>query len=170
MTRTPRTFRRPFRLALVAPLAVVGVVACGDDDDAESLEADVRADITEASEVLEERASEISEAAEDVRSTVEDIAAEAVELAVRNVAARAGEAEFESAGHPLAGGLDCTASATDGMAAVDIDCTGTTAAGETATLTGTVDAPPGESVVELNGSFTGTVDGAEVFTTNRLGV
>ena len=41
--------------------------------------------------------------------------------------------------------------------------------GGAAVLTGTTNELPGASVVSLNGQFTGTVDGATVFTTQRLG-
>ena len=41
--------------------------------------------------------------------------------------------------------------------------------GEAAALTGTTAEIPGASVVELEGEFTGTVNGTQVFTTQRLG-
>ena len=50
-----------------------------------------------------------------------------------------------------------------------IDCTGTTADGGAAALTGTTTEVPGASVTSLEGDFAGTVDGAEVFTTQTLG-
>ena len=56
----------------------------------------------------------------------------------------------------------------DGVDEIDISCTGTTQAGGVAALTGRR-RDPGASVVTLDGDFTGTVDGEEVFTTERLG-
>ncbi len=57
----------------------------------------------------------------------------------------------------------------DGVDQIDISCTGTTQDGGAAELTGHTNEIPGASVVTLDGEFTGTVDGEEVFTTQRLG-
>jgi hypothetical protein len=65
--------------------------------------------------------------------------------------------------------LTCEATAADGLDSVDVNCTGTTEDGGEAALTGTTDELPGESITEVEGTFTGTVDGAEVFTTDTLG-
>ena len=58
---------------------------------------------------------------------------------------------------------------TDELDAVDVMCTGTTDDGAAAEMTGTSDELPGASVTELEGQFTGTVDGTEAFTTDTLG-
>jgi hypothetical protein len=168
----------------VTSLALVAFAACGDDD---TTEEDVRGNITqasdaltEASEALDEQATEASgdldEAASDVSDAItegsekiDDAAAQAAEFVARNIAALQGAAEFDDAGYPLDGGLDCTATVSDDVDAVDIACTGTTEDGDAAELTGTTNEIPGESVIELDGSFTGTVDGTEVFTTETLG-
>ena len=50
-----------------------------------------------------------------------------------------------------------------------VNCTGTTKDGKAVKLSGTTSELPGASVTELEGSFTGTVDGQQVFTTQELG-
>ena len=52
---------------------------------------------------------------------------------------------------------------------VDISCTGTSTDGEDLALEGQTDEIPGASVTELEGSFTGTADGEEVFSVDTLG-
>ena len=47
----------------------------------------------------------------------------------------------------------------DGVAKIDIDCSGKTKSGGAATLTGSTSEIPGASVVSLDGEFTGAVDG-----------
>ena len=66
-------------------------------------------------------------------------------------------------------GLACEATVTDELDAVDVTCTGTTDDGAAAEMTGTTNELPGASVTELEGQFTGTVDGTEAFTTDTLG-
>ncbi|MGH9136270.1 MAG: hypothetical protein ACRD0G_04380 [Acidimicrobiales bacterium] len=95
---------------------------------------------------------------------------DAAELAVRNFAAWQGAEQFEAAGHDIDGNLSCTATVGDGdVEAVEITCTGTTADGGEARLTGVTSELPGASITELKGEFTATVDGEEVFTTGELG-
>ena len=93
----------------------------------------------------------------------------AAEVLARNVATRQGEEQFKGAGQELSGPLSCEAKVHDGVAKVDITCAGTTKAGGAASLTGITDEIPGASAVALTGSFVGTVDGKQVFTTQRLG-
>ena len=57
----------------------------------------------------------------------------------------------------------------DGVKKVAITCAGRTKSGGVAALTGTTDEIPGASVVSLTGQFAGTVDGKQVFATQRLG-
>lgn len=134
-----------------AVLAIsVGGAACSDDT-SDSVEEDVRSAITDAVDV----ADEVSE--------------DAVEAAARVFASEQGAQAFDEAGHGLDGDLTCTADASDDLTAVDIDCTGTTQDGGQAELTGTTSELPGLSVTELDGDFVGTVDGTEVFQTERLG-
>jgi hypothetical protein len=96
---------------------------------------------------------------------------DAAELAARNIATQQGEEQFSAAGQPLDdSGLTCEATVGgEGVDGVSIDCAGTTAAGGAATLTGATTEVPGASVTSLEGDFVGTVDGAEVFTTQTLG-
>ena len=154
-------------------MVVAGVAACSDDDDAASVESDVRANVTEVSNALSERATDvsnaISEGATVVSNAVQEGANDAAEAVARNIAARQGAQQFSDAGYPLDGELDCTATVADGVDNVDIECTGTTEDGGAAELTGTTNEVPGASVTELDGDFTGTVDGTEVFTTQTLG-
>ncbi len=111
---------------------------------------------------LQTAASEIGNAA----GQVTDAAAETL---ARNIATQQGEEQFKNAGQELDGPLACEAKIEDGVAKIDITCTGTTKAGGAATLTGATNELPGASVVSLNGLFTAMVDGTTVFTTQRLG-
>ena len=113
--------------------------------------------------------SDLESAATEVGDAVGEAANDAAEVLARNIATQQGEEQFTNAGHALAGPLTCEATVQDGVAKLDISCTGTTQAGGAAALTGTTNEIPGASVVTLDGDFTGTVDGAEVFTTERLG-
>lgn len=106
----------------------------------------------------------------EVSAAADDAVDAGAEALARNIAAEQGEEEFADAGHPLDDdGLTCEATVGDDVEAVDISCTGTTEDGAAAELTGTTSELPGASAVELEGSFTGTVDGAEVFTADALG-
>jgi type II secretory pathway pseudopilin PulG len=104
-----------------------------------------------------------------VKSDVERSANAAAETAARNVATQQGEEQFKNAQHELSGPLVCTATVQTSAAKIDIACSGATKDGKAATLTGTTNELPGASVVSLNGTFVGSVDGAQVFTTQRLG-
>jgi hypothetical protein len=121
-------------LSLAAIAAVVGLVACSDED---------------RDEVLDDT----------------------TELAVRNFAALQGAEHFDSTGHEIDDdGLSCTATITDGgRTAVRVECTGTTTDGGEAELTGITSELPGASITELEGDWTATVDGREVFTADELG-
>lgn len=101
----------------------------------------------------------------------EELLDDGVELAVRNFAALQGAEQFNHAGHEIDGdGLTCTAAVgEEGRNAVDVECTGTTVDGGEAVLTGRTSELPGASITELEGDFTATVDGAEIFTTTELG-
>lgn len=124
--------------------------ACSEESQ-DAVRADVESAVTEVGEVVDEASDDAGEAV------------------VRNIATQQGEEQFANAGHPLDGPLTCEATVQDDVAAIDVSCTGTTQAGGTAALTGTTSELPGASVVSLEGTFTGTVDGQEVFTTERLG-
>ena len=112
---------------------------------------------------------------DDSRSALREDAAEllddATETAVRNFAALQGAEQFNAAGHEIDGdGLACTAAVGDGgLDGVDVECRGTTVDGREAVLTGTTSEIPGASITELQGSFTATVDGENVFETDQLG-
>jgi len=136
--------------AITLAIVLLGAVACSDDTQ-DSIEEDVESAITEVVDVVDE-------ASED-----------AVEVAARNFAAVQAGQEFESAGYPIDGELTCEADATSDLTAVEISCTGTTVDGGEAAMTGTSSEFPGVSFNELDGDFVGTVDGTEVFTTERLG-
>jgi hypothetical protein len=67
-------------------------------------------------------------------------------------------------------GLSCEATVADGgLNAVEVSCTGSTEEGQDATMTGRTDEMPGASVTELEGQFTGTAGGDEVFAVQQLG-
>lgn len=148
------------RVLLVAPLAVA-VLACSEED-RESIVTDV-----------ENAADDVEEEARSAASEAEDAAGEAgrdaAELVARNVATEQGEEEFANAEQPLDGKLSCEATANDAMDAVEVSCTGTTQDGEDATMEGTTSELPGASASELEGTFTGTVAGEQVFEVDTLG-
>jgi len=139
------------RLVYGAAVAVVLTFAACSEDTQDAVESD-----------LESAATEVGDA-------VGDAANDAAEALARNIATQQGEEQFNNAGHELAGPLTCEATVEDGVANIAISCTGTTQAGGAAALTGTTNEIPGASVVTLDGDFTGTVDGEEVFSTERLG-
>jgi hypothetical protein len=143
-------------LALAGALLLTGA-ACSDDD-----QDDARDTATSLQEEAEDAVSTASSAAEEGTQ-------DAAEAAARNLASEHGEDEFDAAGHDIEGDLSCEADASEGGDAIDITCTGTTDSGGAAELTGTTSELPGASATELEGDFTGTVDGEEVFTTDRLG-
>ena len=139
----PRTSALLFTLSLA-------FAACSSDS-RDELEEDARTAISDASDAIDEAVRDAAEAA------------------ARTIATEQGEEQFRDAGHPIEGKLTCEAEAADGVDSIEISCTGTTEAGGDAVLTGTTSELPGASVVTLDGDFTGTVDGEEVFTTTRLG-
>jgi hypothetical protein len=141
-------FGRISRIGLA--VLVVGTAACSDDT-TESVEDDVRSAITDAVGV------------------VDDASENAVELAARLFASEQASQEFAAVGQPIDGDLTCVADATSDLTSVDISCSGTTAEGAQAEMTGTTSEFPGASFNELDGDFVGTVDGTEVFRTERLG-
>jgi len=141
--------RRTASVLAVVVLAV-SAAAC-DDDTQESVEEEVESAVT------------------DVVDAVDEVSEDAVELAARNFASMQGSQEFEDAGHPIDGDLTCEADATSDLTAVEISCTGTTVDGGDASLSGTTAEFPGVSFDELDGDFVGSVDGTEVFSTERLG-
>ena len=139
------------RLLHVAILAAaLAITSCSSDTKA-SVETDLRS------------------AATDIANAAGDATNAAAEALARNIATQQGEEQFKNAGQELDGPLTCDAKVQDGVAKIDISCTGKTKAGGAATLTGATNELPGASVVSLNGDFTGVVDGTTVFTTQRLG-
>ena len=140
-----RSIRAQLLLAPALSLALLG--ACSSDDDGEGAD----------------------DAAEDVGEAVDEGATDAVETAARNIASAQGEDEFSAAGIDIEGDLTCEATADEDADAVDISCTGTSTDGQDLALEGTTDEIPGASVTELEGTFTGTADGDEVFSVDTLG-
>ncbi|HWM22019.1 MAG TPA: hypothetical protein VNO51_20175 [Ilumatobacteraceae bacterium] len=139
------------RLAHAAALAAVLTIASCSEDTQDAVESDLESAATEVGEAVGEAANDAGEAL------------------ARNIATQQGEEQFKNAGHELSGPLTCEATVQDGVAQIDISCTGATKDGGAAELTGTTNEIPGASVVTLDGDFTGTVDGEEVFSTERLG-
>ena len=126
-----------------AALSLLSIVGCGSDS-------------------LESAVSEVGDVAGDLTD-------DAAGVAVRNLATQQGEEQFKNAGHEIKGSLTCTSEIQQDATSIKIDCVGTTTAGGAAALTGATDELPGASVVLLEGLFTGTVDGLEVFSTETLG-
>jgi hypothetical protein len=149
-------------LTVAAALAVAVPIAGCSDDSRQNVEDNVRSAVSDAE-------ASARSVATDVADFADETARSAVELAARNLASIQGKQQFETAGHPLAGNLTCTAEVQESMTEIDIDCTGTTEDGAAAELTGSTSELPGASVTELKGTFTGTVDGDEVFSTGQLG-
>ena len=139
-----RSFRAQLLFAPVLALALLGACSDDDGDDAE-------------------------EAAEDVGEAVDEASTDAVETAARNIASAQGEDEFSAADIDIDGDLTCEATADEDADAVNISCTGTSTDGQDLALEGTTDEIPGASVTELEGTFTGTADGDEVFSVDTLG-
>jgi hypothetical protein len=139
------------RLAHAAMLAAAFTIAGCNSDDRASIATDLRT------------------AATDIANAAGDAANNAAEVLARNIATQQGEEQFKNAGQELDGPLTCDAKVQDGVAKIDINCTGKTKAGGAAVLTGSTNEIPGASVVSLDGTFTATVDGTNVFTTQRLG-
>ena len=153
-------FRR-IAAASLAAFAVVGVAACSDSDR------------EQLGETIDSVVDDVQDAADSLVSTVQQGAADAVndtaEAAVRNLAAQFGKDAFDSADQPIEGDLTCEATVTQDAAHVDVTCTGTTAQGGAAELTGQTSELPGANVNALTGEFAGTGDGAEVFAGDTLG-
>lgn len=144
----------PSALALLS----LGAGACSEDtkDTAETL--------------IENAATDVQSAITDVQEAGANVLDSAAETAIRNLATQQGEEQFANADNPLdADGLTCEAKVAEDVEKVDVSCTGKTEDGKAAELAGQTDEIPGASVTELEGSFSGTVDGAEVFTTEKLG-
>lgn len=148
--------RRLLVTAASAALVLAGLSGCGDDDDS-------------AGDTVDSLVEEGRDAVTTASSEIDEGATAAAEAAARTLAAEHGEDQFDDAGHDIDDDLTCEATAVDGNAAIEISCTGTTEDGGAAELTGTTSELPGASATELEGDFTGTVDGEEVFQTDRLG-
>lgn len=152
---------RPLLLG-VAAAATFLVSACSEED-RDDLGDTADSVIEDVEDAARTAASEVEEAAGEV---TDDVA----ETAARNIATQQGEEQFADAGAPLDdSGLSCEATVGDDATTVDVSCTGTTEDGKAAALTGSTSELPGASVTELEGQFTGTVDGQEVFSTETLG-
>ena len=104
---------------------------------------------------------------EDRNDALDDV----TELAVRNFAALQGSEQFNAVGYEIDDdGLSCTATVSEGgRTAVEVECTGMTVDGDDAVLTGVTSEIPGASITELEGDWTATVDGEQVFATDELG-
>jgi len=147
----PSRTKSTLAIGWIATAGLVLLAGGCSDETTDSAEDDIRSVVTEAVDVVDE-------ASED-----------AVELATRNFASEQAEEDFDDAGHQIEGELTCTADATSDLTAVDVTCSGTTVDGASAELIGTTSELPGISLTELAGDFVGTVDGDEVFQTDRLG-
>ena len=155
MIRTSRAF-----VGLAAGL--LAVAACSEDDQNDARDA-LSTIVDEAEDAGRTAISALGDAAGDATD-------DAAELVVRNLATQQGEEQFANAGHALDdGGLTCEATVTADAAHVTVSCTGTTEDGGIAQLTGETAELPGGSVTSLEGAFIGTVDGAEVFSSQNLG-
>ena len=137
---------------LLAPaaLSLALFAACSDDDDDGADDA-------------------VEDAAQDAGDAAGEAGNDAAETIARNLASAQGADEFDAAGIDVDGDLTCEAAMTEEADAVDITCSGTSTDGQELALEGTTNEIPGESVTELEGNFTGTADGEEVFAVDTLG-
>ncbi|MFZ0323955.1 MAG: hypothetical protein WAN48_07470 [Actinomycetes bacterium] len=87
------------------------------------------------------------------------------EVLARTIASVQGQAALAKVGVEVSGPLSCTSAQAD--AGVTISCTGTSLNGQAVALTGTATTIPGGNTAK--GSFTATVDGQQVLTTECLG-
>jgi len=131
-------------------IAVLAIGGCSSDD-RESIATDLQSVATNIANAADEATDDVAEAL------------------TRTIATQQGEEQFKNAGHELDGPLTCEATVQQDAANIAITCTGMTQEGGTAELTGETNEVPGASVVSLDGDFTGTVDGEEVFSTQRRG-
>jgi hypothetical protein len=123
-----------------------------------------------SSETKDSAKSDVQSAVSDANDAAANVLDNATETAIRNVATQQGEEQFTNSKNPLDDqGLTCEAKMADGVAHVAVSCTGTTKDGKPAALNGETSQVPGASITHLEGTFTGTVDGSEVFTTEKLG-
>lgn len=153
----------PFSLALL-----LGTAACSDDT-----EDSARETLENAQDDAEEAANDASDAAgdaaDDAGAAIDDATQDAVEAAARNLASAQGEDEFSSNGVEVEGDLECEATTNGDNSALDVSCTGTSTDGKELAMEGTTSEMPGASLTELEGTFTGTADGSEVFSVDTLG-
>jgi hypothetical protein len=113
--------------------------------------------------------SAVESAVTDLGNAAGEVIDDAAGVAARNFATQQGEEQFKDAGYEIEGSLTCSTVVQQDATSVKIDCAGTTTSGGAAVLTGTTDELPGASIIMLEGLFVGTVDGAEVFSTTKLG-
>lgn len=150
--------RRHLTALTLAGALLLGGAACSDDDGDD-----------DAGDTVDSIQEEAEDAVSTASSAIDEGATDAAEAVARNLASEHGDDHFDDAGHDIEDDLTCEADASEGNDQIAITCTGTTESGGSAELTGTTSELPGASATELEGEFTGTVDGEEVFTTNRLG-
>ena len=142
------TFRR---MATVVVVVALGASSCSD-------------------KTKDSASSNVQSAVSDAKDAAANVLDNATVTAVRNFATQQGEEQFANARNPLdASGLSCKATMVDGVAHVTVSCTGTTKDRKAASLKGETSEIPGASITELDGKFTGAVDGNDVFVTEKLG-
>jgi predicted small secreted protein len=123
-----------------------------------------------SSETRDSIGDDVESAATDLDEALDESGEDATESAARNLAAESGEEQFADAGHEIDGELTCEATVVEEeLSKVEINCTGVTTSGGDAVLTGATNEMPGDDFDSLEGLFKATVDGAEVFATDRLG-
>lgn len=150
---------------LLAPIfcaaLLLTMTSCGDDtqDSAGETLDNAREDLGDA----------VDDAIDGAGDVMDDAAVAAAELAARNLASAQGADEFSANGIDVDGDLTCEADATDDRSAVEVSCTGTGTEGQELEVEGTTSEMPGASITELEGDFTGTADGDEVFSVQSLG-
>jgi hypothetical protein len=105
---------------------------------------------------------------EEIRSRADEAGRGVAEGTARNVAAVAGAQAFRQAGVDVEGGLDCRATADQEVETVQVSCTGRSTAGQALRLTGD-GRRPGANAKGVQGRFTGTAAGREVFRKDCLG-
>ncbi|RNL86015.1 hypothetical protein [Halostreptopolyspora alba] len=97
---------------------------------------------------------------EQRRDLLGDVAAEGLRVAAEDA--------FASAGFPIEDQLDCQVEDV-GESEIAADCTGTTQQGADVTFTGSYDTGDTDFTDGVQGTFTGSVEGTEVFSSDCLG-
>ena len=150
-------------LTAILPLAALAGCSQAEQDQAKTDASQAASDAGKTASSLGDQASEKAKEMEPgVKEQLANSSQDVRETTIRNAVANAGPGEFKRKGHDIDGVLECTATSPE-MGKYTVDCKGNTKAAKPVTLTGN---DPGEG----DATFVGSVDSAEVFRQNCVGV